>query len=188
MAIQLKGTLNTVFGATSESYLRIEYVKFKPWEGTIEYNPILYKTPLDAEMSRIQFYGDIPPERTFPCPFISMSFVSGSAEESGSIDTEITFDDIIQIPLSGALQEVTVNHYSNIVHSMSVEVTDFDEDGNEIITEDLMYWNEYGIGSQSLETRNPVDLSRTGSLLEQCYDHFKVILAEQIPAENILDI
>ena len=71
---------------------------------------------------------------------------------------------------------------------MSVEITDFDEDGNEVVTNDFTYWNEYGIASQSLETRNPIELSRTGSLLEQCYDHFKGILKEQVPVENILDI
>tara|TARA_R100001509_G_C4792753_1_gene190346 strand:+ start:199 stop:765 length:567 start_codon:yes stop_codon:yes gene_type:complete len=188
MAIQLKGTLNTVFGATSESYLRIEFVKYKPFEGSIEYNPVLYKNPLDAKMSRIQFYGDTLPASTFPCPFVSMSYVSGSSEESEGTDIELKIDNCIEIPLSGALQEVTINHYSNVIHSMSVEVTDFDDNGEEIITEEQILWNEYGIGSQSLEMRNPVDLSRTGSLLEQCYDHFKVVLAEQIPAENILDI
>ena len=182
MAIRLKGTLSTLTGATEESYIRIEYAQYRPFDGTIAYNPILYKNTLSADMSKIQYYGQELPQEKFLSPSVSMSL------ESGSLEADVAFDDIIILPLSGAAQEITINHYANTLHSMSVEITDFDEDGNEVITNDFTYWNEYGIASQSLETRNPIDLSRTGSLLEQCYDHFKGILTEQIPAENILDI
>ena len=38
MAIRLQGQLSTVSGETTGSYLRIEYVKFMPWVGEVEYN------------------------------------------------------------------------------------------------------------------------------------------------------
>ena len=126
MAIRLKGTLNTVAGATSESYLRVEFVKLMPWLGKVEYNPILFKNELEAGMSKVRYYGDPPPTSSLPVPIMSMSL------ESGSLDTEVSWDDIQEFPVTGALQEVTVNHYSTTVKSASIEVTDFEENGNEV--------------------------------------------------------
>ena len=182
MAISLKGTLNTVAGPTSESYLRIEFVKFMPWVGKIEYNPILFKNAGEAAMSRIRYYEDEPPTSTFVVPPISMSLQSGSF--SGSVE----FEDLQHIPLTGALQEITINHYTQSIVTQSVEVTDFDDDGNEITTTEIVNWPVQVVYSQSIEEKHPIDLSRSGSILEQCYTHFKDILAEQVPAENILDV
>jgi len=181
MAIQLKGTLNTVAGPTSESYLRIEFVKFKPWMGEIEYNPILFRNPQEAEMSRIQYYEDDTPFGTYIVPFLSMSL------ESGSYSGSLQLDDLITLPLTGALQDITINHYTQSVVTKSVEVTDFDEDGNEVTTTETIKWRAQTVYSQSIEQKHPIELDRSGSLLEQCYSHYKGILAEQIPAENILD-
>lgn len=182
MAIQLKGTLNTVAGPTSESYLRIEFVKFMPWLGKIEYNPVLFKNAAEADMSRIQYFEDTPPSSTFIVPFLSMSL------DSGSFSGPLELQDLQHIPLTGALQEVTINHYTQSVVTQSVEVTDFDDDGNEVTTVETVKWPVQVVYSQSIEEKHPLDFSRTGSILEQCYEHFKGVLAEQIPAENILDI
>ena len=43
MAIRLDGILNTVAGAITSSYIRIEYIKYMPYAGLVEYNPILFK-------------------------------------------------------------------------------------------------------------------------------------------------
>ena len=182
MAISLKGTLNTVAGPTSESYFRIDFVKFMPWVGKIEYNPMLFKNKEEAQMSRIQYYEDTPPSSTFVVPFMSMSLHSGSF--SGSLElTSLEY-----IPLTGSLQDVTINHYTQSTVTQSVEVTDFDDDGNEVTTTETVYWPIQEVYSQSIEEKHPIDLSRSGSILSQCYEHYKGILAEQVPVESILDV
>lgn len=182
MAIRLEGILNTVAGATTGSYIRIEYVKYMPWVGTIEYTPMCFKNELEADMSRIRYFGDELPAATFPIPHMSMSLESGSF--TGDLDIEYT----MTLPLTGALQDVNIKHYGTTINSSSVDVTDFDEDGNEVTTQEIMTWEEFGIVSESIEQKHPIDLSRSGSLLSQCYTHLKETLAEQIPAENILDV
>lgn len=182
MAIRLEGTLNTVAGATTGSYIRIEYVKYMPWVGSIEYTPMCFKNELEADMSRIRYFGDELPSATYPIPHMSMSLESGSF--TGDLELEYT----MTFPTTGALQDVNVNHYGTSIHSASVDVTDYDDDGNEIVTQETMVWEELGIISQSIEQKNPIDLSRTGSLLSQCYDHLKSTLAEQIPSSSILDV
>ena len=182
MAIRLKGTLDTVAGATTGSYIRIEYVKYMPWQGTVEYNPICFKNELEANMSRIRYFGDELPSATYPVPNISMSL------SSGSFTTDVNIENIITFPLTGSLQDVNIDHYGTATMSASIEVSDFDEDGNEVTTEEEIYWQEYSIVSQSIEQKHPIELSRTGSILSQCYQHLKSTLAEQIPAENIQDV
>ena len=73
MAIRLKGTLNTLTGVTEESYIRIEYAQYRPFDGTIAYNPVLYKNTLSADMSKIQYYGQELPQEKFLSPAVSMS-------------------------------------------------------------------------------------------------------------------
>ena len=182
MAIRLEGILNTVAGATTGSYIRIEYVKYMPWVGTIEYTPMCFKNELEADMSRIRYFGDELPAATFPIPHMSMSLESGSF--TGDLEIEYT----MTLPLTGALQDVNIKHYGTAINSASVDVTDFDDDGNEVTTQQIMTWEEFGIVSESIEQKHPIDLSRSGSLLSQCYAHLKETLAEQIPAESILDV
>ena len=75
MAIRLEGTLNTVAGATTGSYIRLEYVKYMPWVGSIEYTPMCFKNELEADMSRIRYFGDELPAATFPIPHMSMNLL-----------------------------------------------------------------------------------------------------------------
>jgi hypothetical protein len=182
MAIRLKGTLDTVAGATTGSYIRIEYVKYMPWIGAVEYNPICFKNELEADMSRIRYFGDELPSATYPIPNVSMSL------SSGSFTADVNIENIITLPLTSSLQDVNISHYGTAIMSASIEVSDFDENGDEIITEEVIQWQEHSIISQSVEEKYPIDLSRTGSILSQCYQHLKDTLAEQIPAENILDV
>ena len=53
MAITLDGTLSTLAGATTSSYIRIEYIKYMPYAGLVEYNPMLFKNETEADISRI---------------------------------------------------------------------------------------------------------------------------------------
>ena len=142
---------------------------------------MLFNSAEDAGMSRIQYYGDELPN-ILVTPLMELSFVSGSE----NIDFDIP--DLITFPLTGALQDVTVNHYTQSLTSQSVEVTDYDEDGNEITTMENQYWQDQVIYSQSIQEKHPIDLSGLGDIYERCYTHFKSVLAENIPAVNILDI
>ena len=182
MAIRLKGILNTVAGATSESYLRIEFVKLMPWVGVVEYNPVLFRSQEEADAARIQYYGDELPQGFVVVPPIDLTL------QSGSLDVSVSWDDLVSYPITGALQDVTINHYTESIVTQSIEATDFDEDGNEVTTTREVYWPEQTVYSQSIEQKNPIDLSRTTNIMEDCYEHFKGILATQIPAENILDL
>jgi len=182
MAITLDGTLNTYAGATTGSYIRIDFVKVMPWIGQIEYNPMIFKNTLEADMSRIKYYGDELPTSTFPIPTISMSF------ESGSFSEDFELADLQTFPITGALTEVVVDHYGTALMSSSIEVTDFDDDGNEVTTSEILKWTEYSIVSQSTENKYPIDLSKTSSIIEQCYVHLRGVIAEQIPSQSILDI
>lgn len=182
MAIRLQGQLSTVSGETTGSYLRIEYVKFMPWVGEVEYNPMLFRNEVESGWSRRQFYEDPLPTSSLLVPLISMSL----NYENNDYDVEI--DEIIKFPITGALEEVTVDHYAETLHSASVIVTDFDENGNEVTSSDFTYWNQYSIYSQSIQEKTPIELGRTGSILEQCYTHLKGYLAEQVPSGSILDV
>jgi len=182
MAIRLDGILNTVAGATTSSYIRIEYIKYMPYAGLVEYNPILFKNDLEAEISRIRYFGDELPSSMLPVPHISMSF------ESGSFESDFELQDIYTLPLSGALQEITVDHYGTALLSASIEVTDFDDDGNEVVKQEMVKWQDFSIVSQSTEQKHPLDLARSGSILAQCYQHLSSTLAEQVPSGSIIEI
>jgi len=182
MAITLDGTLSTLAGATTSSYIRIEYIKYMPYAGLVEYNPMLFKNETEADISRIRYFGDDLPTSMLPIPHTSMSF------EPGSFSSDFELNDIMVLPLSGALQNVSVDHYGIALQSASIEVTDFDDDGNEIVTQEIMKWQEFSVISQSIEERHPLDLSRSGSILSQCYEHLKNSIAEQIPSGSILEI
>lgn len=181
MALSLVGSLETVTGSTTGSYIRVEYVKIKPWEGIIEYNPMLYRSKLDAEMSKIRYYGDTLPVSTFPIPLISMSL------ENNNKDQRIYFSDLMYLELTGSLQEMTINHYSQSLLSESIQVLNFNEDGEEVISEDFRYWEELTVYSQSVEEHNPIDLSKADNALEECYKHLRGVLETQIPSSNIID-
>jgi|TARA_R110000796_G_scaffold196217_1_gene312710 hypothetical protein len=181
MAVQIQGTLNTVKGPTTSSYFRIEHFKVKPWVGEVEYNPMLFNSAEDAGMSRIQFYGDELPNILLT-PLLELSLVSGSE------NLEFELPELITFPLTGALEDVTINHYTQSLTSQSVEVTDYDEDGNETVTTETQYWHDQVIYSQSIEEKNPIDLAGLGDIYNKCYTHFKSIIAENLPSANILDI
>lgn len=181
MALSLVGSLDTVAGSTTGSYIRVEFVKIKPWVGIIEYNPILYRNELDAEMSKIRFYGDTLPQSTFPIPLISMSLNYGNVEQS------IIFDDLMYIEMTGSLQQVEINHYTQSLLSESIQVVSFNDNGEEEYSEELKYWEELKIYSQSLEEVNPIDLTIADNAIEKCYKHLRGVLELQIPSSNILD-
>lgn len=181
MALSLAGSLETLAGTTTGSYIRIEFVKIKPWEGVIEYNPMLYRNKLDAEMSKIRYYGDTLPVSTFPIPLISMSLNTNDKNQ------RIYFTDLMYLELTGSLQEMTINHYSQSLLSESIQVLNFDEDGEEAISEDFRYWEELTVYSQSIEEHNPIDLSKANNAMEECYIHLRGVLETQISSSNIID-
>lgn len=181
MALQLQGTLKTEWGNTETAYIRIEFYKVQPWFGQVEYNPLIFLHAEDASISRKEYYqDDLAP--MYAIPLRDMHY------ESGSITGSFELPEILTFPLTGSAVERTINHYTESITSASVDVVDFDEDGNEITVTEWTYTTESIMYSQSIVEHNPISLDSLSSIYQDCYTHLKSTLATQIPSGSILDV
>lgn len=181
MAIHLEGTLHTVEGETTSSYLRVEYVRIKPWEGIAEYNPAIYYSGVEAEESRKKYFQDEMKIHNI-IPHVSMSY-----EFSGS-NSPLKIQDYYVFPITGSPQPVTVNHYTHSIISESYDMVDFDDDGNEIITHEIRYVSQSTLYSSSIEYKNEIDLNLHSNIFNSCYNHLKEQILAQVVSGSIKDI
>ena len=182
MAIQIEGTLKTEWGNTDNAYVRIEFYKVKPWEGHVEYNPVIYLTSSDAVRSRKMFYQD-EFAQPYSIPLRDMEY------ESGSITGSVELAEFIQFPLtSSATSSYTLEHWGEVWTSSSQEFVDFDEDGNEVVETRWVSSSEWTHLSSSTVTGNPIQLDSISDIYSDCYVHLKRKLSDYIPSSSLLDV
>lgn len=182
MAIQIEGTLKTEWGNTDNAYVRIEFYKVKPWEGHVEYNPVIYLTSSDAVKSRKTLYQD-EFAQPYSIPLRDMEY------ESGSITGSVELAEFIQFPLtSSTTASYTKEHWTQSMVSESTDIVDFDEDGNEFVTTTWVSSSQWVQYSSSIQTGNPIQLDSISNIYSDCYVNLKTKLAEYIPSSSLLDV
>ena len=182
MAIHLNGTLSTQQGYTESLYIRIEYIKIKPWVGTIEYNPIVFLSQEDAADSKKSYYQDSLPTE------VKLVHSGDMSLEYSSSAYGFDLYSLIQVPLTGSTEPVTINFYTESIISESFDVVDFDENGNEIVAQEWRYTSQSVIYSSSIEYKNPIDMTAAEDPYTFCYNHLKGVLAQSVPSSSIKDI
>jgi hypothetical protein len=181
MAIHLRGTFNTPNGSSDNSYIRIEYIKVKPPYGTIEFNTFAFLSEEKATDGRKDYYQDKHPNLDL------VRLVSMSLDFSGST-YPVSIPQVISVPLTGSVEEVTTNFYTSSITSQSHEVVDFDSDGNEITTTEWTYTTSSVVYSSSVAYKNPINMAPAEDPYTYCYTHLKKVLGKTLPSSSIKDI
>ena len=204
MALHLDGKLHGSFGMTTESYVRIEFYKVQPWNGTVEYNPAVYYNWGHADASRKTYFED-PIANNIPLRTLSGSVsqsIAGTGSdgsdiidtfhsihpaisfESGSFTGSLFIKDIYSFPLTESAALVTCSNWIEVETSESIDYVDFDEDGNEIVT---TTWVSSSIweNSESIELRSAINLDNLSNIYQDCYTHLASQISLQIPSSSV---
>jgi hypothetical protein len=175
MGFIVQQPITTYSGDNLDSfYVRIEYYQLDKLYGTVGTTIAHYETPEAAEANFPRYLENTPaPYGRVPT---SMSY-NGEWKEypmwyQFHITSSVTFPEVV---------------YSSSFHTEMVDYVDFDENGNEIISQKEEQFET--VTSESIEvTKTLLDIgSITGSIYEFSYDKVKEIYSEIFGSENIID-